>query len=228
MDEATRTKNKAMIDLLMEKGGKRSGGKEVGSDMIGRFLQVANDGDLEVLKAMAEPNRDLIRAQDYDKRTALHVSTCGGHEHIVKYLVENGADVNALDRWGSTPLHEARRFRYTKISQYLEMHGGSVSVISLEAHIPAILSIFARMLENPALDEKTRNDVVFTVDSMIDYYGPSLTQTLKENVDIDENNALKKHVLSKYQVDLQTNSFEDWVSGIIELQSGLESKLFDA
>lgn len=41
---------------------------------------------------------------DYDKRTGLHIATAEGFYEMVKYLVENGANVNVTDRWGRTPL----------------------------------------------------------------------------------------------------------------------------
>lgn len=39
---------------------------------------------------------------DYDKRTALHLASCEGCTEIVILLLDKGADVNSLDRWGRT------------------------------------------------------------------------------------------------------------------------------
>ena len=39
-----------------------------------------------------------------DGRTALHFATYRGWKKMVKYLVEQGADINAADRYGMTPL----------------------------------------------------------------------------------------------------------------------------
>ena len=44
---------------------------------------------------------------DYDKRTALHVSSAEGHEKIVEFLLVSQADPNCKDRWGGTPLQDA-------------------------------------------------------------------------------------------------------------------------
>ena len=49
------------------------------------------------------PGYDL-NLGDYDKRTAIHLAASEGNYEMVKWLVENGADVNAVDRWGGTPL----------------------------------------------------------------------------------------------------------------------------
>lgn len=39
---------------------------------------------------------------DYDKRTALHLASCEGCTDIVDLLIQKGADVNSIDRWGRT------------------------------------------------------------------------------------------------------------------------------
>lgn len=44
---------------------------------------------------------------DEDGATALHVAAAGGHLKALKLLIEAGADVNAKDDEGSTPLHQA-------------------------------------------------------------------------------------------------------------------------
>lgn len=42
--------------------------------------------------------------QDLEGQTALHYATNHEHEAVAKYLVEHGADVNAPDVYGTTPL----------------------------------------------------------------------------------------------------------------------------
>jgi len=49
---------------------------------------------------------------DYDKRTPLHLAAAEGHFDIVEELVKRLSDVNALDRWGSTPLDEAKQHEH--------------------------------------------------------------------------------------------------------------------
>ena len=45
----------------------------------------------------------------------------------VKYLVENGADVNALDEWGKTPLYMASYRGHLDIVKYLLENGADVN-----------------------------------------------------------------------------------------------------
>ena len=45
---------------------------------------------------------------DYDRRTLMHLASAAGNIEIVKYLIEKNVRVNALDRWGATPLNYAK------------------------------------------------------------------------------------------------------------------------
>lgn len=67
----------------------------------------AASGDLEsIIRLM---NRGLdINEGDYDKRTPLHLAVSAGHIDIIKHLIENGANINCRDRWGATPLNDAK------------------------------------------------------------------------------------------------------------------------
>jgi glutaminase len=45
---------------------------------------------------------------DYDARTPLHLASQAGNIDIVNYLLQNGVKVNPRDRWGATPLNDAK------------------------------------------------------------------------------------------------------------------------
>ncbi|KAL0379527.1 UNVERIFIED_CONTAM: Integrin-linked protein kinase [Sesamum angustifolium] len=72
---------------------------------------------------------------DYDKRTALHLASCEGCTEIVVLLLERGADVNSMDRWGRTPLSDARSFGHQEICKILEAHGG-IDPMGLDSQTP--------------------------------------------------------------------------------------------
>lgn len=60
--------------------------------------------------------------------TALHAAVAGGpHRDVVKLLVAAGADVNALDSNGHTPLHSAAFHDDSEVMQYLLDHGADVN-----------------------------------------------------------------------------------------------------
>ncbi|PHT35853.1 hypothetical protein CQW23_23553 [Capsicum baccatum] len=77
------------------------------------------EGVMQELQKGVEPN--LV---DYDKRTALHLASSEGCLEIVVLLLEKGADVNSTDRWGRTPLSDARNFSHEDVCKILEAHGG--------------------------------------------------------------------------------------------------------
>ena len=44
-----------------------------------------------------------------NKWTALHAAARDGHDDVVKVLLQNGADVNAVNWWKKTALHESQQ-----------------------------------------------------------------------------------------------------------------------
>jgi len=60
---------------------------------------------------------------DYDGRTALHLAAAEGQEGAVKFLLETcGVPPNPKDRWGHTPIGEARLFGHSTILKILETY----------------------------------------------------------------------------------------------------------
>ncbi|VDP97039.1 unnamed protein product [Trichobilharzia regenti] len=58
---------------------------------------------------------------DYDGRTGLHVAASSGSLDAVKFFIEVGnAKLDPVDRWGHTPLSDAKLFGHTQIVEYLE------------------------------------------------------------------------------------------------------------
>jgi len=54
------------------------------------------EGEFEEVKKCIESGVD-VRMTNEEGLTPLHSSSCNGHGNIVKYLLEHGADVNAVD-----------------------------------------------------------------------------------------------------------------------------------
>ena len=85
-----------------------------------QLCECAEKGKLDRLDLMLQCNCDP-NATDYDLRTPLHVAACSGHMHIVKHLVARGVHVDAKDRWGGTPIDDAKRGGFTHIFNFLTM-----------------------------------------------------------------------------------------------------------
>ncbi|KAL4087945.1 hypothetical protein PRIC1_012376 [Phytophthora ramorum] len=85
---------------------------------IALAFRATKRGDLDKLKELVP---ELVRPdmEDYDLRTLLHVASAEGHLQIAKYLVDCGANVNLLDRWGSSPLSDAVDFAHNELAKFL-------------------------------------------------------------------------------------------------------------
>ena len=55
--------------------------------------------------------------------TPLHWVAFGGKNEIVELLILNGADVNAMNNDGDTPLDFAIKFKNTETTELLHKHG---------------------------------------------------------------------------------------------------------
>eukprot|EP00897_Mesotaenium_endlicherianum_P005923 jgi/Mesen1/5359/ME000267S04506 len=106
-----------------------------GMEATTQMLFCASQGDLEGLRdaldgaaAAIEGGGDAhvsVNAADYDRRTALHLAASEGQLESVRLLLDRGADANLKDRWGNTPLADARRSGYEEVAALLQARGGT-------------------------------------------------------------------------------------------------------
>lgn len=85
---------------------------------VAQVFRATKRGDVEEVKRLV-PERVHPDVQDYDLRTLLHIASAEGHLAIVKHLVDCGANVNLLDRWGTSSLSEAIDFAHNKVARFL-------------------------------------------------------------------------------------------------------------
>ncbi len=89
----------------------------------GELQDAAARGELERVRSLIQANPSALSAR-VDGTTALHEATRGGHVEVVKLLVESGANINALNFSGLTPLKLALGYQRANIAEYLRAHGG--------------------------------------------------------------------------------------------------------
>lgn len=65
----------------------------------------------------------MLNEKDYDGRTCLHVAVSMGQADIVKYLVSQGVEINARDRFGGRPLDDAIRQGHPELASLLVENG---------------------------------------------------------------------------------------------------------
>ncbi|KAM7533460.1 hypothetical protein Aperf_G00000126335 [Anoplocephala perfoliata] len=102
------------------------------------LLDAALEGDLALVKKAAEDVSDVSEAND-EGITALHNAVCAGRSEVVEFLViEAGADVNAGDTDGWTPLHCAASCANLPLARLLVEHGAALHARTLSDHETAL------------------------------------------------------------------------------------------
>ncbi|VVE32773.1 glutaminase A [Pandoraea anhela] len=76
-------------------------------------------GDLREMERLIACGAD-INAADYDGRTAMHIAASENKVASVRYLIQNGGNANAKDRWGNLPLQDAERANHQEIVSLLK------------------------------------------------------------------------------------------------------------
>jgi ankyrin repeat protein len=82
----------------------------------GRLFAAIERGDEAQVLELLDHSPDLVWAADPLKKTALHLAAEYDREKIAGVLIDAGADVNAEDAAGETPLQLARRKGSTKVA----------------------------------------------------------------------------------------------------------------
>jgi ankyrin repeat protein len=98
----------------------------VGS-LFNKFTKLPHDaarkGDTMALKEILDKNPKLVNVRDQFGNIALHGAVEKGHIQVIKYLISKGADVNAKDGEGRTPLYYAEITANTEIDELLRKYG---------------------------------------------------------------------------------------------------------
>jgi ankyrin repeat protein len=88
----------------------------------------ARDGDLSRLRALLEQNRGLVNVRCNYHYTPLDRAAECGHTEVIELLHKLGAEVNAGNNAGYTPLHHAARYYgRTEVIELLHKLGAEVN-----------------------------------------------------------------------------------------------------
>jgi ankyrin repeat protein len=94
-------------------------------------MQAAAQGDLEAVQWLVKHGANVEQV-DENGQSVLQVATYGNHSGVVKYLVNNGADVNKNSSWNGdfVPLSIACYGGYKDLVKYLVNNGADVNKAS--------------------------------------------------------------------------------------------------
>ncbi|KAJ4823904.1 hypothetical protein Tsubulata_026760 [Turnera subulata] len=107
---------------------------EDGIDPGVKLMYLANEGDVDGIRELLDSGVD-VNFRDIDDRTALHIAACQGLQEVVSMLLDNGAQIDPKDRWGSTsivlhqqPLADAIHYKNHGVIKVLEKRGAKPPV----------------------------------------------------------------------------------------------------
>ena len=113
---------------------------------VERLLQFSADGDAVMVNRLLSAGISARAADSTRQVTALHNAAAQGHLKIVVRLVEMGADPNATDWNGATPLVNAAYGGRAAVIVFLAAHGANVNVIGGKRS-PLVSAVKANSLE---------------------------------------------------------------------------------
>ncbi len=91
---------------------------------------IVEEGDLSKVKELLSGRKELINTPDENGSTPLIYASKKGHMEIVRYLLENSANVNAKNKSNISPLHYAANYGFKDIVQLLLDKGADINAES--------------------------------------------------------------------------------------------------
>ncbi len=101
-----------------------------------RLHQAVKKGDFEKVKSLISENTNLINSKDYKEYTPLVWAAFRKEWDILKYLINEGADINLAANDRSTPLHAAVIHDNPDIVKYLFKKGADLKAVTQQGWPP--------------------------------------------------------------------------------------------
>lgn len=99
------------------------------------FFIACKNGCLEIVEYLVNlyrskkfPNYDPMSDKDDENSTPLHLAARTNHSHILEVLIENGADVNSLDKFSRSPIHYSCQIGSFEITKILVDHKSKLNI----------------------------------------------------------------------------------------------------
>ena len=117
--------NKEVVSLLIAYGGLDAHAKP-SSETARQFIYAVFLDNVERVNAMLRDNPELVEERYARGDTALHHAARNGDLEIVKQLVDNGSDVDAIADQGHFPLYCAAGHGHVETTRYLVEKGADL------------------------------------------------------------------------------------------------------
>ena len=120
----------------------------VGQELNNAIDRVVMDGNVSGLRELLETYDDVTERNITSMNSkALHVSSRYGHVDVAKLLIQNGADVNAVNNFGRSVLYYACRSKSVPLTLELLCFGAKIDNKALENDKTRLLVLIERRLE---------------------------------------------------------------------------------
>ena len=93
-----------------------------------QIVEAAKNGDIETVKTILAGDASKLNALDEEKYTPLHWACIRGYWEVVRYLVEQGADLNMQGGDGGTPLNWAVHHDNVSIAKLMIDKGAKLNI----------------------------------------------------------------------------------------------------
>jgi ankyrin repeat protein len=99
-------------------------------------VAAATGGDLAAIQEAVQKDPTLITYKEWDNATLLHDAVGHNQLDVAKYLLDNGADDNAVTTDGLTPLHMAAQNGNIEMTKLLLQRGAKINAFDAKGWTP--------------------------------------------------------------------------------------------
>ena len=124
LHDASAQKNLRMVELVLRLGGDPNGGRHPPLYCVANECPMMGGGD--IVRALVRAGARVDERSEAKKCTALHMAARRGNTEVAEALLDCGADINAQDSAGVTPLQRAKNCRKTAVALLLASRGADV------------------------------------------------------------------------------------------------------